>query len=233
MVTGQDRHTKQCEKCRKFSPLYRHLTDEEFDMLHHSSCSVDFRAGEVIIKQGTRAHNVVSFVRGFARLYREGHNGKDLIISFIKPWNILADPGVHDDGIHKFSVNAVADSSVCFIELERFREVMKRNHDLTDRYLAHISQVYGNALQRMVGLTQKQMHGRIADALLYLSKDVFQSDTFSGLITRQDIADYSAMSKDSAIRILKALEKDAVITIRGNTYRILRKDHLVKLSENG
>jgi len=85
----------------------------------------------------------------------------------------------------------------------------------------------------MISLTQKQMHGRMADGLLYLSQDFFQSDNFKLHLSRQEIADLTAMSKDSAIRILKDFERDGLISLNGNELSILNMDQLRNISLKG
>ncbi len=86
---------------------------------------------------------------------------------------------------------------------------------------------------RLISLTQKQMPGRIADMLLYLSNNVYKSDTFTLHITRQEIGDFSNMTKESATRILKDLENEGIIKIEGKTIMILKKDTLKDLSQHG
>jgi CRP/FNR family transcriptional regulator len=85
----------------------------------------------------------------------------------------------------------------------------------------------------MVSLTQKQMHGRMADGLLYLSKDFYDSESFDMHLSRQEIADITAMSKDSAIRILKDFERDGIIRLQGSKISILDADQLNDISLKG
>ena len=77
------------------------------------------------------------------------------------------------------------------------------------------------------------MHGRIADALIYLSSEIYESQVIGSEITRQDMADYTSMSKDSAIRILKELERDGIIALEGRNIEILANDRLQEISQRG
>ena len=72
------------------------------------------------------------------------------------------------------------------------------------------------------------MHGRIADALLYLSKDVYHNNTFQTLLSRQDIADLSAMTKESAIRILKEFKDEGIIEFTTNNFTHLERGSTFK-----
>ena len=92
---------------------------------------------------------------------------------------------------------------------------------------------YQVTLDRMVGISQKQMHGRVADALIYLSKNIYKSSTIGDEITRQDIAEYSSMTKDSAIRVLKEFERDQIISLKGRQIEVLDSNRLDKISDKG
>ena len=85
----------------------------------------------------------------------------------------------------------------------------------------------------MFSLTQKQMHGRIADVLLYLSKEVFNSSDFELSLSRQDIGELSGMTKDSAIRILKEFENEHIIRLEGKKVSISNNLVLEEISMKG
>ena len=84
-----------------------------------------------------------------------------------------------------------------------------------------------------MNLTHKQMHGRIADTLIYLSKEIYKSSTFETPLNRQDIADMSAMTKESAIRILKELKDDNIIDFTTSGFTILNEPSLLQISITG
>jgi CRP/FNR family transcriptional regulator len=87
--------------------------------------------------------------------------------------------------------------------------------------------------ERFVSLTQKQMHGRIADVLIYLAENIYNNQTFEIALSRQDISEFSGMSKDSAIRILKEFESEGIIEANGKTISINKMDLLKEISAKG
>jgi CRP/FNR family transcriptional regulator len=52
-------------------------------------------------------------------------------------------------------------------------------------------------------------------------------------ISRQDLADLSGMSKESAIRILKEFKNEGILSVDGKTLNILNPQQLRKISETG
>jgi len=77
------------------------------------------------------------------------------------------------------------------------------------------------------------MHGRIADGLIYLSNKIYEGLNFSLHLSRQDVADLTGMSKDSAIRILKEFHNEGVIELDGRNLKIMNFGQLERISETG
>ncbi len=222
-----------CDTCNKKSPLFQVLSEEELAIVNRDRYSVRFNKGEMILKQGTSATTLISVVEGFARKYVEGFNDRNLILDFVKPWQLVGAPGVHNTGKHSYSVVAISETLVCFLDVENFNEVLGINGDFARLYIKLCSTNYGRSLDRMVSLSQKQMPGRVADALIYLSDEIYESSCIGNEISRQDIADYTSMSKDSAIRILKEFERDRIIRLEGRCIEVLDLKRLQSISLMG
>jgi CRP/FNR family transcriptional regulator len=228
-----DKICAECEDCNKKSPLFNSLTEDELYQLNRDRYSVRFHKGEVILKQGTRANYLLSLIEGFAKMYIEGDHGRNLILDFINPPRLIGGPGAQIEGKHKYSVVAIRETLVCFIELESFKKVFASSSKFAEQFLNHCSGNYLSALDRMVGISQKQMHGRVADALIYLSEDIYESQAIGEEISRQDIAEYSCMSKDSAIRVLKEFERDQIVGLHGRQIEVLDSVRLREIADKG
>ena len=66
----------------------------------------------------------------------------------------------------------------------------------------------------MVNLTQKKMPGRLAETLIYFSDEVFKTDEYEMILSRQELGEMTNMAKESVVRILKELEDSGVIYFR-------------------
>ncbi len=78
------------------------------------------------------------------------------------------------------------------------------------------------------------MHGKIAEVILYLYKNIYnEQNPYPFIISRQDFADMAAISKESVSRILKQFKDDNLIKINIKTIKILNYDQLVQISECG
>lgn len=69
--------------------------------------------------------------------------------------------------------------------------------------------------------------------MLYLSNDIYNNDIFDTPLTRQDMADMSAITKDSTIRVLKEFVNEGIIKCNLHHFEILNKELLRKISKTG
>jgi CRP-like cAMP-binding protein len=224
---------ENCLDCLNRAPYFQILSPEELEDVNRDRYSVRYKAGETILKQGTSATHVLSLINGIVKIYIEGMDDRNLLLSLQKPWSLLGGPGLHTDRRVHYSVTALTDVSICFIDLDNFNKVMVSNCRFSNQLIGHVSLNAIIMFDKIVSLTQKQMHGRMADGLIYLSEVFFESDTFKLYLSRQEIADLTAMSKDSAIRILKDFERDGIISLDGNNLSVMDKDQLHDISLKG
>lgn len=220
----------KCCNCSQKSPLFQGLSEEELCQISDIKIRVPYKAGEVIVKQGAPLTHVISFTSGLAKVYIESSNDKSLILHFIKPTQFLGGPGIYADNMHHFSVMAVEDSTVCFIEMGLFKSIIKKNCDFANAFMMHLSKNGIFNYERFISLTQKNMHGRIADGLLYLDDKIFDDRNHEIRISRHDLASLTGMSRDSAIRILKDLKEESIIEITNNFMKITNREKLMEIS---
>ena len=77
------------------------------------------------------------------------------------------------------------------------------------------------------------MPGRMADALLYLYDEIFRKLKFPMILSRFDLADLSAMSRESAVKILRDFQKENLLRISDHEMEIIDEEALRKISRIG
>ncbi len=222
-----------CAECNKKSELFKLLNEEEANILNNERYEVHFKAGENIIKQGTILTHITNIITGFAKIYIEGYFDKNLLLNFAGPYTLLGGPGLYTDNRNHYTITALEDTTVCFINTEYFKKVLELNSEFSRKFISYLNQKTIYSFEKMISLTQKQMHGRMADALLMLSEKIYKETKFEIPLSRQDLADMTAMSKDSAIRVLKEFEKDGIASFEGRKININHIEALRELSSRG
>jgi len=77
------------------------------------------------------------------------------------------------------------------------------------------------------------MRGKLASALIYLCQPDFLQQNIFDFLTRQDIADFAAISTESAIKFLKEFEKEKLLTLDGKKVIIRDFSQLENISKSG
>jgi CRP/FNR family transcriptional regulator, polysaccharide utilization system transcription regulator len=233
MLDHSDEVIPGCVSCTCKSPMFDLLDEQELDLVNRNKITIHFKTGETIRKQGTPMSHVLSINTGMAKLYIEGKNQKHTIVRIIKPTNFIGGPGMYIDQVHHYSISALKDSTVCFIEMQTFKRIIFQNKAFNEEFMKDFSQNILLVYNRLINLTQKQIPGRMADSLLYLFEDVFGSDKTDMHFSKQDLADLAGISKDSCIKILREFQDDRIIEYNSHGIELLNPQGLKKISQTG
>jgi CRP/FNR family transcriptional regulator len=212
--------------------LFSLLNEDELDILNSTRLEVNFKKGEIIYKQGTPLTHIVIINSGFGKIYREGSDGRNLILTYTKNYDLNGGVGVFIDLRHYSSLMAVTDCDACFIEINAFKQVLKSNHSFMDAYLKEYSQRVLYTYDQFAVLTQKNMEGRMAESLLFLKNQIFMNGAIKN-VSKQDLAEFTAMTRESAIRVLKDFKDSGLIEIEDHSIVILDQKALEQIALHG
>lgn len=215
------------------SNVLRFLKPEQKTYLENTLFSVSFNQGENIFKQGAPMSHIIIIVKGMAKVYLEDGNHRNIIMRIIKSGELIGGPGFYNDNKHHFSVTTLEDTTAYFIEIEDYKKLILENSEFALRMINHLNEAHINSYKKFKITLHKQMNGRLADTLLYLSNNIYNSNIFDTKLSRQDLADMSSMTKESAIRILKDFKSSGIISCTNNHFEILNKTALQNILENG
>ncbi len=220
-------------RCEARPVFFNSLNNEQLKTVNANRFEVHFKAGETIFKQGSALTHIIYIIEGKTKILLEGTNGQTILLQILKQPDIIGGPGFNTDYRHHFSVVALEDTKTCFIDVNLFKRLVLSNQPFAMNLIAYLNHEIINLYDKLKSLTHKHMNGRLADTLIYLSDDVYQSPEFTSLLSRSDIANMSCMTNESAIRTLKDFKDDGIINCNGNYFKILKKDVLLNISKKG
>ena len=224
---------KSCENCTRQWKNFQHLTKSELQTINENRYEATFNPGEIMLKQGSPTSNALFMSSGMAKTYIEGINGKNFIMGIALPGRLIMGPGAYVDSRHSYSVSAITTVHACFISFDIFRQLVRANGAFAESLIEDISLKAQQSHNRMVNLAQKRMSGRLAEALLYFSDEVFNSDNYEMILSRQELGEMTSMAKECVVRILKGLEESGVIYSNASKIKILDRERLIQISEKG
>lgn len=212
---------------------YELLSDDERSLIDEHSVSLNFKKGETVCKQGAFASHVFFLEKGLVKVFLEDRN-KNLILALATDKSLLGLAAIYEaNNKLPYSISTFTESAVRIIDIHIFRQLLMKNPDFSYRIINILNessmQIYG----RFFSMTQKQLHGRLADQLLCLSTWIFKSKSFELPLSRADLGELSGMSTESVIRMMKEFKDDGLIGMHCKNIELLDVDRLQRISELG
>jgi len=232
----QNIETKSLSHCSAFDfekSWYDLLTEPEKSLIDENSVGISFKKGETVCKLGAFASHIYFLEEGLVKVYLEEKNN-NLILMLSTKNNLLGLAAVYD-GNNKmpYSISTYTDSRLRMIDIQIFRQLLKQNSSFAYHIINLLNEGTAQIYGRFFSLTQKQLHGRLADILLCLSNKIFKSRSFDLPLSRADLGDLTGMSTESVIRMMKEFKDDGLIDMECKKIELLDVARLERISEFG
>lgn len=214
---------------KDFSQLHKlPLSDQDF--LKHKKKQLIYLKGENIFKQGAFAPYVIFVQTGLVKVFLHTGHQKQINLRIAKSGDFLAFSSVFGEEIYLYSSVAIKDSQVCMIDKDGLRQLLFKNNEFAMRITTINFQNEKHLFNIISSISYKQMRGKLATALIYLSGQEFIDEDIFQHLTRQDIADFASITAESAIKFLKEFEKEKIIKLSGKDIEIVDNTRLINIS---
>lgn len=230
METGNNNN---CKTCKKSSKCFQYLYPDELEFINSKKTQISYLKGENIFKQGAFAPYVLYVVDGLVRVFVQVGSNRQLNIRLSKQGDFMAFSSIFGDNVYNYSAVAIRDSTICMIDKSALMQLLIKNADFAMRITTKNCQNEGRYLDIIQNISYKQMRGKLASALLYLSANDFLEEGVFQYLTRQDIADFASITIESTVKFIKEFEKERIIELNGKDIKIINKDKLVEIGRRG
>lgn len=222
-----------CDKCAlETGAIFKHLSRDEVDMINFEKEFRQFKRGYVLYNEGSRISGFYCIHSGIIKVFKTGLDGKEQIIRFAKPGDIIAYRSVLSNEVACTSAKVIEDSQVCFIPAEILISLIKSNSTYAHELLKLACHELGEANSFITDIAQKTVRERLAEILLLLVHD-FGLDDQNYLqisLTREELANIVGTATESVIRLLSEFKTDRLVELAGRKIKILNKKGLEKIS---
>ena len=223
----------KCAECTFRSLLFDKLSTEELEILDKSKNELQFNKGEVIVQEGQEIKEFLYVSKGLVKLSKRSDNKKDHIISISRPRAFIGFLTVFSQKNYQYSITAISDSTLCFIDINLIKSIIANNGVFALDVLSKMSKLSDEIIYNRVNICAKNLRGRIAFLLLYLSKEIFHDTQFVLPITRREVGELIDVSTENVIRIMSEFRKDGIMGINGCKVEIVNFQALTNISRFG
>lgn len=218
------------------SSIFKGLNQKDKDTIAQHNAVFQIKKGALLFKEGEKPRGLITLVSGKVKVFKEGVGGREQIIKMVRQQGFIGYKALFSDNAWSVSAEAIEDSAICIFEKNPFIKILKKNPDLSLRFIKVLAEELSFANNRTVSLTQKHIRGRLAESLLMLRDTYgYEADgkTIRVSLSREDIAHLSNMTTSNAIRTLSNLASEGNIDIKGRKISIIDTQNLEHISELG
>lgn len=174
-----------------------------------------------IIYAGDKSDSLFYIIKGSVTVIIEDDDGREMIMAYLNTGDFFGEMGLFDNMDSRSAwVKAKIECEVAEISYTKFREISQQD----PRILYFIGEQMASRLRqttRKVGdLAFLDVTGRVARTLLDLCKEpdaMTHPDGMQIKITRQEIGRIVGCSREMVGRVLKTLEDQGLVQVKGKT----------------
>lgn len=211
--------------------VFKHLSQSELDMIPVDEGPDFYKRGDSIYDEGNRINGFYCLVKGIIKIFKTGFDGKDQIIRFAKPGDIMGFRSTITGELACTTTKVIEDAALCYVPGELVKSFVKSNGEFAMDLLELACNELGEANDYITDIAQKTVRERLAEVLIHL-KWTFDLDSENFLqisLTREELANIVGTATESVIRLLSEFKQDKLIELHGRKIKILDETKLIKI----
>jgi CRP-like cAMP-binding protein len=233
MFSEFESKTITCHDCKEKSCAAAILNRNELEQINFNSRESEVKKGEIILHEGSLTSHIIYLKTGLAKEFVKPSTDREQILSIVKEHTYLGLSSLFGDRVNHYSYSALEDIKVCYIDINIFNSLIKRNGSFAYEILVSLSRDSLNNFHRFINQSQKRIYGRVADAILYFARIIYESNKFNLPFSRKEFADLIGVSRESATRVLTKFKDEGIISINGRLIEIMKMELLEQISKKG
>lgn len=193
---------------------------------------IHYNKGELVTKEGSNVASILYIIDGLVKVYIESPE-KNIIIKLLKSRDFVGLTSLFGDDTYYFSAAALKETKVCSINPEAIKDLINQCCDFARELSGWYCKNYNLMLTKCLNLGLRQLNGKLANTLLYLSQEEFKAIDVFAHISRKDLAELSGMSLESVVRILSEFNNEKIIELKGKRIEIKNMKLLEAINQKG
>ncbi|WP_095210463.1 cAMP-activated global transcriptional regulator CRP [Endozoicomonas ascidiicola] len=175
-----------------------------------------------ILCAGDSSETLYYIVKGTVSVVIEDDEGREMIVAYLNPGDFFGEMGLFDETSSARSawVKAKTACEVAEISYQQFRTVIEKDPEILMLLSSQLAARLKDTTRKMGDLAFLDVTGRVARTLLDLCKQpdaMTHPDGMQIKITRQEIGRIVGCSREMVGRVLKSLEAQGLVSVKGKT----------------
>ena len=180
-----------------------------------------YPARTAIIHAGDASDSLFFIVKGSVSVVIEDDEGREMVVAYLNAGDFFGEMGLFEERpIRSAWIRAKSTCEVAEISYRKFRDLARQDAGLMFALSAQLAGRLRVTTRKVSDLAFLDVTGRVARCLLDLSKQpdsLTHPDGMQIRVTRQEIGRIVGCSREMVGRVLKSLEEQGLIDVKGKT----------------
>lgn len=207
--------------------FFRALSADRLARIEPLLCERRFKRHQVLYFEGDACDRLWVVRRGEIRLYKASHNGRITALDVLRPGEIFGAISPQEQPRYTSSAESLSEGSAWWLPAASVQRLIEAEPRLAVEVLGVVSRRLREAHERLRSFAQDPAPGRLARALLQAASDG------EAHVTRRDLAESAGTTVETAIRVLRRMERAGIVHGEVGRVKVLDEAALRALVDGG
>lgn len=206
-------------------PLKIKKTDAHLDQFLVHCHKHSYPKKTTIIEAGQKPDILYYIISGSVSVIMENTDGHEIVLAYLNPGDFFGEMGLFDEDENRSAwVRTKTDCELAEISYSKFQQVARDDTNILFSLVGQMASRLRKTSRKVADLAFLDVAGRVARTLLDLCQEpdaMTHPDGMQIKITRLEISSIVGCSREMAGRVLKELEEQGLISVKGKTIVVL------------
>jgi CRP/FNR family transcriptional regulator len=213
--------------------LFKGLPENELEKIEQVAVERHFKRGETIFSEGDEGSGFYIVAEGQVKIYKVSMDGKEQILHIFGPGEPFGEVPVFAGQQFPANAQAIAESHLLFFPRSAFVDLVTHNPSLAMNMLAVLSMRLRQFTVQVENLSLKEVPGRLAAYLIYLSEEQKNKDSVTLSISKGQLASLLGTIPETLSRIFAKMAGQNLIEVKDRHIEFRDRGGLEALAEHG
>jgi CRP/FNR family transcriptional regulator len=215
------------------APLFNGLAEDQLNQVRQIAVDKFYAKGKTIFLEGDECNGFYIVADGKVKIYKVSFEGKEHILHIYGAGNPFGEVPVFSGRKFPASAQTLLKSHLLFFPRASFVDLISSNPSLALNMLAVLSMRLRRFTVQIENLSLKEVPGRLASYLLYLTEEQGRRDSVTLNISKGQLASLLGTIPETLSRIIGKMNRQHLIEARGREIKILDFSGMEDLAEYG
>ncbi len=211
-------------------PLFHGLPADQLEEIVTSMADQTFDRGQTVLSEGEPAKGFFVLVTGRVKIFKLSPEGKEQILHIVGSGESFGEVPMFAGGHFPANAETIEKSRIFFFPRAAFLDLIQKDPSLAMNMLAELSRRLRQLTRLVEELSLKEVPGRFAAYVLYLSEGMNNADEVELDITKGQLASLLGTIPETLSRILGKMSSQRIIEVRGRKVRLLDRGAIEDLA---